>query len=118
MILTPYQIIVPLLALLAIVYAWNLTMRQRKTIWESLLWTVFWGAIGFVAFKPDILGYLSALTGIKDQVNAIFVTSIGMLFFLAFYLVLRLEELHQRQTRMIRAFALREAGLDEEKKVG
>lgn len=42
--LTPYQIVVPLLSILAMVYAWNLVMRQKKTIWEALLWTIFWGA--------------------------------------------------------------------------
>ena len=32
--LTPYQIVVPLIALIAILYAWNLTIRQRKTLDE------------------------------------------------------------------------------------
>lgn len=114
MTLTPYQIVVPLLALLALAYAWNLVLRQKKTVWEALLWTIFWGCIALIAFKPDILGYLSAVTGIKDQVNAIFVTSIGILFFMVFYLVIRLEELNHRQTRLIRALALREAGLSSQ----
>ncbi len=111
MTLTPYQIIVPLLSLLALFYAWNLVLRKKKTIWEAVLWTLFWGGIAFIALEPQVLGYLSALTGIKDQVNAIFVTSIGILFFLVFYIVVRLEEMDQRQTRLIREMALREAGL-------
>lgn len=106
--LTPYQIGVPLLALFAIMYAWNLTLRQKKTIWESLLWTLFWGGIAMVAAFPGILGYLSALTGIKDQVNAIFVTSIGILFFMVFYIIVRMEEMNQRQTRLVRMLALKE----------
>ena len=112
--LTPYQIAVPLLSLVALLYAWNLVLRQKKTIWEALLWTFFWGGIAFIALEPGVLSYLSALTGIKDQVNAIFVTSIGILFFLVFYIVIRLEEINHRQTRLIRAIALREAGLAEE----
>ncbi len=111
--LTPYQIIVPLIALLAILYAWNLSLKQKKTIWESILWTLFWGVIGIVAFRPNILGYLTAITGIKDQVNAIFVTSIGILFFLVFYIIIRLEEVNQRQTKIVRSLALRDAGLEQ-----
>lgn len=109
--LTPYQIIVPLLSLLALVYAWNLVLRQKKTLWEAVLWTVFWGAIAGIALEPGVLSYLSAATGIKDQVNAIIVTSIGILFFLVFFVVMRIEELHQRQVRLIRMLALKEAGL-------
>lgn len=109
--LTPYQIVVPLLALFALIYAWNLVLRQKKTVWEALLWTVFWGVIALIAFAPRSLSYLSALTGIKDQENAIIVTSIGILFFMVFYIVIRLEEMSHRHTRMIRALALRDADL-------
>lgn len=118
MILTPYQIVVPLLALFALCYAWTLVMRQKKTVWEAILWTLFWGVIALIALEPGILSYLSALTGIKDQVNAIFVTSIGILFFMVFYIIIRLEEMNQRQAKLVRKLALREAGLeaDEDKK--
>lgn len=112
--LTPYQIVVPLLSLVALTYAWNLVLRQKKTIWEALLWTLFWGGIAFIALEPDVLSYLSKATGIKDQVNAIFVTSIGILFFMVFYIVIRLEEINHRQTRLIRSLALREADLPPE----
>lgn len=113
---TPYQIVVPILSLVAIVYAWNFALRKKKTMWEALLWTLFWGVIAGIAFYPSILGYLTALTGIKNQVNAILVTSIGILFFMVFYIVIRMEEMSQRQTRIVRALALREAGLEKETK--
>ena len=114
--LTPYQIIVPILSLLALVYAWNLMLRKKKTLWEAVLWTLFWGGIAGIAIEPQVLGYLSAATGIKDQVNAIFVTSIGILSFFVFYLVIRIEELSQEQTKLVRAMALLDAGLREETK--
>lgn len=106
--MTPYQIIVPLLAFIAIAYAWNLTLRQKKSIWESCLWTIFWGLVAIVAFSPSSLGYLSTLTGIKSRENAALVTSIGLLFFLMFLLIIRLEELEQKQTKLIRKIALKD----------
>ncbi len=45
---TPYQIVVPLFSVIMIAYAWNLVLRQRKTIWEGSLWTVFWGGVVYV----------------------------------------------------------------------
>lgn len=115
MTVTPYQIAVPLLALVAIGYAWSLVSREKKTVWEAMLWTLFWGAIAAIAMFPHLLGYVTAATGIKSQANAVLITCIGILFFALFYVILRVEELEQRQTRMIRTMALREAELTKEK---
>jgi hypothetical protein len=112
-VLTPYQIAVPFLAFLAMVYAWNLVLRQKKTIWEALLWTLFWGGVGYVALEPGALTYLSVITGVKNQVNAFFATAIGILFFLLFYVIVRLEELNQRQSKLVRMLALKTADLDK-----
>ncbi len=112
MILTPYQIAVPLVSLVAVLYAWNLALRHKKTIWEALLWTIFWGAVAFVALEPGVLTYLSVITGVKSQANAFFATAIGILFFFMFYMIVRLEELNQRQNKLVRMMALKAADLD------
>ncbi len=114
--LTPYQIVTPLVALLAVVYAWNLVLRRKKSVLEAILWTLFWGALALVALRPTIVSYLSALTGIENQESAAIVTFVGILFFLVFYLIIRVEELEQRQAKLIRHLALREAGLEKEKR--
>lgn len=113
MTITPYQIVVPLLALFAIMYAWSLFSRQKKTLWEVLLWSAFWVLVALVAFFPNALSYLAYATGIKNQESAFLVTAIGILFFIVFYIVILLEDLRQQQTRLIRRLALRDAGLDE-----
>ena len=111
MTLTPYQIVAPVIALTASIYAWNLVMRQKKTVWEACFWTLFWGAIAGIALYPNVLTYLSTITGIENQENAVVVTFLGIIFFMIFYLVIRLEELEQRHAKMVREMALREAGL-------
>ncbi len=111
--LTPYQIVIPIIALVAVCYAWNLTLRGRKTIWESSLWTLFWAVIAFIALNPNFLTYLSIVTGIKNQESAVLVTFLGILFFIVFSLIVRIEELEQRNARIVRALALRDAGLEE-----
>ena len=115
MLLTPYQIAAPLVSLVAIVYAWNLVMRQKKTLWEAFFWTLFWGSVTAIALFPNVLSYLSAVTGIANQENAVVVTFLGILFFMVFYMVIRLEELEQRYVRLMREIGLNEAGLDSEK---
>jgi hypothetical protein len=105
---TAYQIITPLAGFLAIAYAWNLVFKQKKTLWEAILWTVFWGGIVAIAIYPDSLDYLTQITGIKDRENAVLVTTIGVLLFIVFYLIVRIEALEQRQTRVIRKLALKD----------
>lgn len=108
---TPYQIIVPIFSIIMVAYAWSLVGRQRKTIWEGMLWTIFWFGIAYVAFQPNSLQYLSSLTGIKKHENAATFTAIVVLFFVVFYMVIRIEALEQRLTRVVRDKALKEAGI-------
>ena len=115
MTLTPYQIIVPVLSVFAIFYAWSLFKRDRKTLWEAALWTLFWGGIALVSLYPGLLTYLTIATGIRSQVNAVIVTAIGILMFLVFSIIVRLEELSQRYAKIMRVLALRDADLDKKK---
>ncbi|MFA6523230.1 MAG: DUF2304 domain-containing protein [Candidatus Peribacteraceae bacterium] len=115
--LTPYQIAAPLVSFIALVYAWNLVLRQKKSVLEAIFWTLFWGAIALIALKPNLVSYLSTATGIANQENAVIVTFVGILFFMVFYLVVRLEELEQRHAKVVRILALREAGLENGREV-
>ncbi len=110
--LTPYQILAPVVSFLALAYAWNLVMRKKKSILEACFWTIFWGAIAAIALDPSILHYLSRLTGIANQENAVIVTFLGILFFMVFYLVMRLEELERKYTKIVRSLALRQSGME------
>lgn len=112
---TPYQVVVPLFSFLMIVYAWNLVVRHKKTIWEGGLWTVFWLAIAYISLVPSSLQYLSSITGIKKNENAATITAIGVLFFVVFYMIIRLEEMEQRLTKLVRDRALGDANIPLEK---
>lgn len=113
--ITPYQIVAPIISLVAIVYAWGLVFRQKKTIWEGTLWTGFWLAIAVIAIFPDVLNYLTFATGFKNRENALLITFLGLLSFIIFGLIVRIEELEQRQTKLTRSIALRDAGLEQQK---
>jgi hypothetical protein len=110
--LTPYQIIAPVVSVLALVYAWSLVFRQKKTIWEGTLWTIIWLAIAVIALFPAVLDYLTFATGFKNRQNALLITFLGILSFMLFALIVRVENLEQRQTKLTRSLALRDAGLD------
>ncbi|MSR67207.1 DUF2304 domain-containing protein [Candidatus Peribacteria bacterium] len=108
---TPYQVVVPLFGGLMIVYAWNLVLRQKKTVWEGILWTVFWSSVAYISLVPSSLQTLSTITGIKKNENAATITAIGVIFFILFYLIMRLEELEQRVVKVVRERTLKDAGI-------
>lgn len=110
---TPYQIVVPLFSLLMVAYAWNLVLRQKKTIWEGGLWTLFWSAVAYISIVPSSLQYLSGVTGIKKNENAATITAIGVTFFILFYIIMRLEELEQRLTKLVRDKALKDGAIPQ-----
>jgi len=108
MTITPYQIIVPIAAFVALLYAWNLFYKGKKTLWETSIWTLFWGSIATIAIFPDLVSYLSHATGVQDRENAVFATAIGILSFAVFYLVIRLEDMQRRVTRIVGKMALKD----------
>jgi hypothetical protein len=109
--ITPYKVVVPLVALFFIVYAWNHVLRGTKTTWEALLWTLFWGFIAIIVLFPSWIGLLTAWTGIKGQANAVFAIAIGVLLFMVFHMLMRIENLQRRMADLVRHEALKDAGL-------
>jgi len=60
---------------------------------------------------PSWITFLTTWTGIRDQENAVFAIMIGILLFMVFHLLVRIEALQKRMTDMVRHQALKEAGL-------
>ncbi len=101
-----YQIIVPALCLLLILKAGSHYLRKEKTIREFLAWVIFWGGIAIIAVFPSITKQLSLSLGIKSNVNAIFITLIGLLSYIVFKLVVAYEDVKRDVTRLTRAHAM------------
>ena len=111
MTITPYRVVVPLIALFFIIYAWNHVLRGTKTIWEAMLWTLFWGGVSVIVLFPGWIHFLSVWTGIQDQENAVFAIAIGILSFTIFHMLVRIEKLQKRIADLVRHEALKDAGL-------
>ena len=111
--ITPYKVVGPLVALFFIVYAWNHVLRGTKTIWEALFWTLFWGGITVLILFPAWIGLLTAWTGIKGQANAVFAITIAILLFIVFHILVRLEKIQHRITEFVRHEALKDSEIDK-----
>jgi hypothetical protein len=102
-----YQIIVSLLALFMLGYAINQFRRAKKTKKELLIWFIFWGTLLYFALFPAQTKVFAKITGFQDNVNAIIFISLGILFFAVFKIVVALERIEQKLTKIIRREALK-----------
>lgn len=88
-------------------------MRGTKTIWEAILWSFFWGCIATIVLFPEWIGFLTSWTGIKDQENAIFAIAIGIILFIVFQIIIRMENMQKQITDLVRHDAIEDSGLTE-----
>lgn len=103
-----YQIIVPFLCFLLIAKAFSNYFRGKKTIRELIALSIFWLIVALIAIFPFLTEKLAFILGIKSNVNAVVFTSLGILSYICFRLLIVSENQEQELTRLTRALALRD----------
>lgn len=105
-----FQILIPSLAVLAIVYQiWSLK-NEKSTIFEVFIFSIFWLTLSLLSFYPDFFSNsLANLLGIKDNTNAIIFAALGLIFYLQYRLYKILKKQDKILTDFIRKDALNNA---------
>jgi hypothetical protein len=102
-----YKILVPLIAIIFLVFTVVSHVKGKNTLMELIFWIFFWGFTIFLAFFPDFMTkQLAKFLGIKSNVNAIVFLAIGILFFLHIRLYFILKRQNQIITDLIRKLAI------------
>lgn len=112
-----YQIIVPLIGLVGMLY----TVRQFRLginrFFESLVWVLLWLFISLVALFPDAITFtISKYIGIKDHINGIIFIGLAISFFLNFKLFNSFKKQNKIITDLVRKIALEKQQEIENKK--
>ena len=112
-----YQILVPIISLVFILYAFKQFNDLKNTLFETLFWTIFWFFIIIIAIFPEqTTEFLANLFGIKSNVNAIIFFGLGILFFFQFQMYFGLKKQNNTITSLVRKIALLEQKLKNKKK--
>lgn len=102
-----YQIIVPLISLVAASLIFREFIKGNNTLFESLLWGTIWLFVGAIALFPDpITMFLSRTIGIKDHINAIIFIGLAVSYFLHFRLFNYIKKQNRDITELIRKIAI------------
>lgn len=102
-----YQLIVPIVSFVGIVFTIRKFKSGINTLFESLLWSALWLFISLVAVFPDAITiYLSKSIGIKDHINGIIFIGLAISFFLNFKLFNSFKKQNKIITDLVRKIAI------------
>jgi hypothetical protein len=102
------QIVVVLFALYAAGRAVGRFRRSTIGLSELLLWLGFWAAAGVLVLVPEITQRLAGVLGVGRGADAVFYLSLVGLSYAFFRLYLRLRQLEQQITVLVRKLALQQ----------
>ena len=91
-------------------FAWSravLRFRDRAiSVRELVLWSVLWAAAIFVMLLPGTTDLVASLLGATRGADVVVYVSIALLFYLAFRLYVKLEQMEREITALVRELAL------------
>jgi hypothetical protein len=102
--MTPLQIVAILFALFSLgrlVVQFKHGFNHR----ELFLWTVVWGGLLVVSFVPNVLRIISDWSGVQQPLDFMIYVSIVALFYLVFRLYLKINEVEEEITKVVRELA-------------
>lgn len=108
-----HLILIQIVVVLFSLYAAGRTVgRFRKgtiSLVELIVWLTFWIAVGILVLVPEMTQKLARVLGVGRGADAVFYISLVGLSYAFFRLYLRLRQLEQQLTLLVRKLALQEA---------
>ncbi|MFH1405257.1 MAG: DUF2304 family protein [Patescibacteria group bacterium] len=106
------QIFIVVFALFAIVRASMQFHQGRVTRFWLVFWLLFWLVLCLVVLLPQTTQTLASVLGVGRGVDLAIYVSIILLFYLVYRVFVKLEDIENQITKLVRSVALKD--LDEE----
>jgi hypothetical protein len=105
-----YQYIVPVISLLFLVRISIQLKNKRRSIFSSIVWSIFWIVVGVLALAPHLLStFLADVLGFRDNVHAVLFIGLGLALLIIFYLSSVIDKLETQLTNLVRTLALHDS---------
>ncbi len=83
-------------------------------MWEAVSWTLFWMLAAAVVWVPESTSRIARWVGIGRGVDVVVYTSVAVLFYMVFRIIVRIEKIERDITVIVRKHALQDAKKQEE----
>ena len=105
-----YQYIVPAVCLIFLVRISVQVKNKRRSVFSSIVWSIFWLTVGILALAPHLLStFLAEVLGFRDNVHAVLFIGLGLALLIIFYLSSVIDKLETQLTNLVRTLALRDS---------
>lgn len=102
-----YQIIVPGISIVSVIYMIRQNTSGNSTLFETLFWVIIWLSIGLLAVFPDTITYfMSSLLGIKSNVNTAIFMGLAISILIHFRTFAVIKKQNKALTDLVRRLAL------------
>ena len=99
----------------ALLFMYNRVRNKKSTPATFALWIVIWIIILFFAFVPRVSDPLAGFFGFQRGLDLLLVLAIGLLSYTCFRLYIKIDNLNQNMTELVREIAIRnEIEIDDE----
>lgn len=107
--MTLIQIFIILFALFAISRTVLQFRRGALSLAWFMLWVLFWVLVAGVVFAPQTTDVLASFVGVGRGADVIIYFSIIALLYIVFRLFIKLEDVEQELTKLVRSLAIKES---------
>lgn len=87
--------------------------NKQIGIFNFLSWLVFWFIAGVIVIYPEASNYLARLFGVGRGADVIIYFSLILLFYFIFYFTVRLRNIEQQITKIVRKMSIDTSQGDE-----
>ena len=82
---------------------------KRESLSLFLFWTITWAGIVFVALFPNVIDILiTSFGGGRTGLGTVFGMGLVFLYFVVYRIYTKLENMHQKLTKIVQEIALRD----------
>jgi small membrane protein len=85
-------------------------------LWQFFSWLVIWILAIAVIWYPSITTYIATRVGVGRGVDLVTYVSIIVIFYLMFRLLLKIEKIEKKMTKLVRKDALKNVSQNEKNK--
>ena len=111
--MTVIQIFICLFALFAITRTVRQFRQGTLTIAWFIVWVLFWGLVAGAGISPQSTDVFAKWVGVGRGADFVTYLSLIALFYLAFRLFIKIEDVEREITRLVRTLALGEKGRED-----
>lgn len=102
------RIIVSVFVIFALTRAYLQYKEHNISLTAFVFWVVLWSGILVILQWPDLIETLSEILGVGRSIDALVYLAITFLFYLMFRSYIKIQDLEQEITQIVRKLALKE----------